>query len=101
MSDGCSGVCDFGFTRACINHDRRYHYGGDVADKLVADDLLYRDMVETPGFWGWMARRGMAKVRYTGVRMFTYSYPPDHPLRADQKNRVEAFNWLGKGSVGV
>ena len=55
MSDGCSGVCDFGFTRACIDHDRKYHYGGGVVDKLRADDEFYSDMCETHGFWGWMA----------------------------------------------
>ncbi len=101
MSDGCSGVCDFGFTRACIDHDRKYHYGGGVVDKLRADDEFYSDMCETPGFWGWMARHGMARIRYAGVRNLTYSYPPGHPNRIDTGSRAEAFNWLGPGYQGA
>ena len=69
--------------------------------KLAADDQFYQDMCAVPGIGGWIARRGLARIRYTGIRMFTYSYPPGHRNRVDQKNRVEAFNWLGKGLAGV
>ncbi len=100
MSDGCSGVRDFGFRRACINHDKAYHEGGGVEDKLIADGALYADMCEPKvvgKFWSWMGRHGWARTRYTGVRFTTYNYPPGHPQRSGIA--IEAFNWLGKGPV--
>lgn len=97
MSDGCSGVFNLGYTKPCKNHDRKYHVGGTVEDKLLADDELYDDMCATPGFWGWMARHGMARERYIGVRFFTYNYPPWHPRRRKSDDSIEAFNWLGPG----
>ncbi len=95
MSDGCSGVLNLWWRETCVAHDKAYHYGGSVEDKLVADDRLYRDMRNTPGLGGWLARRGWALVRYTGVRNFTFNYPPGHPSRSEDRRRVEAFNWLG------
>lgn len=96
MSDGCSGVLDLGFTKACIAHDEKYHYGGDIVAKMVADDEFYQDMVDTSGFWGWVARRGLARERYIGVRTLTYNYPPGHSMRRSF-HKVEAWNWLGPG----
>tara|TARA_Y100000310_G_scaffold184552_1_gene184692 strand:+ start:2249 stop:2587 length:339 start_codon:yes stop_codon:yes gene_type:complete len=96
MADGCSGVLDLGYTVPCEKHDRAYHYGGSIEDKLVADGKFYDDMCEVPGFWGWMARRGIARTRYIGVRWTTYNYPPGHPSRKTDV-RIEAFNWLGPG----
>ena len=96
MGDGCSGVLDLGFTAACDRHDKKYHYGGNVEDKLIADGEFYDDMVETPGFWGWIARHGVARIRYTGVRFTTYNYPPNHSHRSDGAY-IEAFNWKGPG----
>lgn len=93
MSDGCSGVLDFGYYHVCVNHDRLYHCGGSVEDKLVADSLLYKEMCETPGVYGWLARHGWARLRYDGVRRLTYNYPPEHPMRSGL--RVDAWNWLG------
>ncbi len=37
--DGCTGVLDYGYGQACINHDEAMWWGG-VEDKLVA------------GWWG-------------------------------------------------
>jgi hypothetical protein len=96
MSDGCSGVLDLGFELACTIHDKRYHYGGSIEDKLQTDDLFYTDMCDTPGIWGWIARRGLASIRYHGIRMTTYGYPVGHPMRNGYK--IEAWNWLGKSS---
>lgn len=97
MGDGCSGVCDFWWTEACDKHDKAYHEGGTVEDKLVADGKFYDDMCSTPGVGGWMARRGWARIRYTGIRFATYNYPPNHPYRGNEDSRIEAFNWLGSG----
>lgn len=97
MADGCSGVVDLGFTQACNNHDRKYHFGGSVEDKLIADDDFYEDMCATPGFWGFIARRGVASIRYHGVRMLTYNYPPGHKKRSLRHGMVEAWNWAGPG----
>ncbi len=97
MADGCSGVIDFGFTKACNAHDRKYFLGGTVEDKLVADGEFYYAMCRTPGYWGWIARHGMARIRYNGVRFLTYNYPPGHPSRNEDGTCLEAFNWLGPG----
>jgi hypothetical protein len=97
MGDGCSGVLDYGYTAACNSHDRCYHYGGSVEDKLVADGQFHTDMCATPGFWGVIARAYMAKRRYIGVRFFTYNYPPGHSMRMNAPGRIEAWNWLGPG----
>ena len=86
---------DFGWHQACKWHDQAYCFGGNVEDKLAADDQFHKDMCDTPGFWGWVARRGMADIRYMGVRKITYSYPPGHPKRWGI--RLEEFNWLGPG----
>ncbi len=96
MADGCSGVLDLGFIVACNKHDMKYHFGGSVEDKLIADGEFYDDMCATPSFWGWMARRGLARVRYSGLRFATYNYPPGHRKRSNQQY-VEAWNWLGPG----
>ncbi len=42
MSDGCTGVPDrlpiIGNMRPdCVQHDKRYHYGGTEEEKLIAD----------------------------------------------------------------
>ena len=95
MGDGCTGVLDYGYTEPCNNHDRKYHEGGNEVDKQRADDEFYDDMCATPGFWGWMARRYLARRRYIGVRWITYNFPPGHPNRSEG-NYIEAFNWLGK-----
>lgn len=91
MSDGCSGVCDFWWTKACQDHDEAYHYGGSIEDKLIADGDFYEAMCNTPGVGGWVARHGWAKVRYDGVRRLTYNYPPGHFAR--HGFRAEAWNW--------
>lgn len=96
MGDGCSGALDLGFKTPCDRHDRKYHFGGTVEDKLIADDEFHADMCDTPGFWGWMARRGIASIRYHAVRAATYNYPPGHPLRRGIL-KLEAFNWMGPG----
>ena len=98
MSDGCSGVLDLGYSIPCRNHDRAFHYGGTVRDKKIADWNLYIDMWTVKGFWGWVARRGLARVRYWGVRWLTYNYPPWDPARVKFPFRLERFNWLGPGS---
>lgn len=98
MSDGCSGVLDLGFTKACTAHDKKYHYGGPTPEeKLIADDQFYQDMCATPGFWGWAARRGIARERGIGVRNITYSYPPRHPSRVFAFHKIDAWNWEGPG----
>ena len=97
MGDGCSGVFDYGYKKACDRHDKAYHEGGGIVDKLIADGKFHRDMCATPGFWGWMAREYIADRRYAGVRMLTFNYPPGHPERVDFPGRVEAFNWKGPG----
>jgi len=96
MCDGCTGVLDYGYREACCVHDRAYHYGGTWSDKLAADDQFYKDMCNTPGFWGWMARFYLARRRYLGVRWLVYNFPPGHPNRSEG-NYFEAFNWLGPG----
>ncbi len=93
--DGCSGVLDLGFKKACDKHDKAYAAGGTVEDKLIADGDFYTDMCATPGFWGIYARHGGARIRWSGVRFTTYNYPPGHPQRGHAL--VEAFNWLGPG----
>ena len=98
MADGCSGVPDLGCTIPCKNHDHKYHVGGTVEDKLIADGEFYTDMCNTPGFWGWIARHGLARERYIAVRWLTYNYPPGHPNRSEE-NYIEAFNWLGPGPI--
>lgn len=97
MSDGCSGVIDLGFKVPCAKHDEKCHYGGSVEDKLIADGEFYSDMCDTPGFWGWVARHGVARIRYNGVRFLTYNYPPNHPARSRATGLVEAWNWEGPG----
>lgn len=99
MGDGCSGVPDYYYADACDAHDRAYHIGGTVEDKLIADGQLYWDMCNTKGFGGWLARRGLARIRYNGVRWTTFNYPPGHPQRAEGRY-IEAFNWLGPGPSG-
>jgi hypothetical protein len=96
MANGCSGVLDLGFTAECNQHDAEYHVGGTVEDKLVADGNFYDNMCNKSGFLGWLARHGLARTRYIGVRWITYNYPPGHPKRKTDI-RVEAFNWLGPG----
>lgn len=98
MSDGCSGVFDLGFCTPCVRHDHRYHLGGDADDKAFADDELYQDMKDprfVNWFWRGAATGGMARERWTGVRMLTINYPPGHRLRREENGSVEAFNWLG------
>ena len=97
MSDGCTGVFNLGYKKECINHDRKYHFGGTVEDKLIADGEFYDDMCAVPGFWGWVARRGLARIRYNGVRFLTYNYPPGHHKRKYSDKLVEARNWKGPG----
>ena len=99
MGDGCSGVMDFGFKKACDNHDERYNCGGTIENKLAADGAFYDDMCDPKvvgRYWAWMGRHGWARIRYNGVRWTTYNYPPGHSDRSDGKY-VEAFNWLGPG----
>ncbi len=100
MADGCSGVLDLGYEIPCIAHDRAYHYGGTVEDKLIADGKFYDDMCNVGGFWGFMARMGIARERYIGVRWTTYNYPPGHPQRSESIY-IEAFNWKGPGLPAV
>lgn len=95
MSDGCSGVPNYGYGQVCITHDRAYHYGGTLEDKLVADGLFHKGMCDLPGFAGWFARAGFANIRYTGIRATTYNYPPGHEMRDEYSILFEAFNWLG------
>tara|TARA_Y100000310_G_scaffold324032_1_gene385350 strand:+ start:1873 stop:2214 length:342 start_codon:yes stop_codon:yes gene_type:complete len=97
--DGCSGVFDLGYKKACDWHDMQYARGGNVEDKLIVDDQFYHDMCSAPNMWGWLARRGLAGIRYRGVRMFTFNYPPNHPMRKQRKLKIEAFNWLGPGPI--
>lgn len=99
MGDGCSGVFDFWFTKACNNHDKGYYEGGDEVQKQKLDDQFYADMCDpkvSGKIGSWMGRHGMAKERYIGVRWTTYNFPPGHPNRSEG-NYIEAFNWLGPG----
>ncbi len=96
MADGCSGVLDLGFLEPCNRHDERYHFGGTVEEKLIADGEFYAGMCAVKGIWGWYARHGGARIRYSGVRFTTYNYPPQHPQRSSG-NFIEAWNWLGPG----
>jgi hypothetical protein len=94
MSDGCTGVHGWlGTNKHCVTHDRRYASGGSVEDKLRADDTHYSDLRNE----NWYTKYVIAKRRYWGIRMFTYNYPPGHPMRKNYPGRVEAFNWLGPG----
>lgn len=97
MADGCSGVVDLGFTEECNTHDKKYHFGGTVEEKLIADGEFYSDMCNKKGFLGWLARRGLARERYIGVRWLTYNYPPGHKARSRATGLVEAWNWEGPG----
>lgn len=101
MADGCTGVLNLWFTKACNKHDERYHAGGTVEDKLFADGEFYSDMCKTPGIGGWLARHGIARERYIGVRWTTYNYPPGHHARSEDESYIEAFNWLGPGPSNV
>jgi len=93
-SDGCTGVHDkLGGKKHCVRHDRRYDSGGSVEDKLRADDQMYADLCGQNWYW----RLWAAKRRYWGVRLLTFNYPPNHPMRKNYPGRVEAFNWLGPG----
>lgn len=92
MSDGCSGVPDkypflVSLKRPCINHDRRYHFGGDRAAKKLADQIFRVETRETiqslTGWQKWLAAPivyTLAEMRYLGVRV---------------AGRW-SFNWLGK-----
>lgn len=54
-------------------------------------------MENTRGLGGFVARCGLAGVRYKGIRLFTYNYPPGHPMRKPRLGKIEAFNWMGPG----
>jgi len=97
MSDGCSGVFEFGYHDCCVAHDKAYHYGGSAVDKLKADLMFYADMRSVPGIWGWLAGHGWARIRYEGIRILTHNYPPDHPKRS--RWRIESWNWLSQNAI--
>ena len=63
MAGGCYCVLDLGYRKPCNNHDKAYYEGGGVEDKLNADGQFYDDLCAVPGFWGWMARHGIARIR--------------------------------------
>ena len=96
-TDGCTGVFDFDMRWACDIHDTDYHWGGpDFSSKLTADLTFYNNMMTGGWFW----RHGLARVRYIGVRQFTYNSPPKRYLgvpKARHEMRSEAYNWLGPG----
>ncbi len=87
MSDGCSGVMDWlpfvGDMRdCCIEHDRRYHFGGTEADKRIADLKFRRCIQAKRRCWfchkvAWLVGR----VRSRGVMLFGDG----------------SFNWKGPG----
>ena len=113
FSDGCSGVMDFewvnaGILRVCRIHDCDYWWGGSTAEeKLKADTALYKNT----GDAGWLGHF-LAPIRYRGVRLLTWNYPPKkgslggpperrydtmfEALKHGQ-TRVAAFNFLGPG----
>ena len=101
MSDGCSGVPNYGYRIPCLRHDIRCYYGGDADDKSLCDDLLYLEMQDPryveSRFWRFVARNGLARTRWAGVRFITINYPPGHPNRRAPDNSLEVFNWLGPG----
>lgn len=101
MSDGCSGVLDLGYRISCARHDHRYFVGGDADDKSFADNEFYLDMQDPrytkSKFWRFVARNGLARIRWVGIRFATYNYPPGHRLRRENDDSIEAFNWLGPG----
>lgn len=105
MSDGCSGVPDYGYKVPCARHDRRYFIGGDADDKAYADDQFYLEMQDPrfvkSGFWRFVARNGLARTRWVGIRFATYNYPPGHRLRRASDDSIEAFNWLGPGPAPI
>lgn len=49
MSDGCTAAPDAGpwgdHRACCVEHDRRYYYGGTKAERLEADLAMYSCMV--------------------------------------------------------
>ena len=103
MSDGCSGVLNLGFRKVCVRHDHRYYLGGTVDDKSFSDDKLYLEMKDpryVNWFWRTVAKAGMARERWAGVRIFTINYPPGHRLRREENASIEAFNWLGSANEG-
>ena len=99
MSDGCSGVLDLGYKIVCERHDHRSYLGGDETDKAFTDDKFYLEMQDPryvkSRFWRAVARGGLARVRWAGLRFITINYPPGHRLRRLADNSVESFNWLG------
>jgi deferrochelatase/peroxidase EfeB len=65
ISDGCTGVRDFGVRHCCVAHDRDYWYGRTSQDRAAADREL-RWCIQAEGgafYWclGW--------VRWVGVRL--------------------------------
>lgn len=109
-TDGCSGVLDFtaAIKKCCDAHDVDYHWGGwNRIDKQRADDAFRANLKRA----GWLGRF-LAPIRYSGVRRFTWNYPPlvvgalggrqrrygsmMDALRNGQ-TRIEAWNWKGPG----
>ena len=99
MSDGCSGAPDYGYKIVCKRHDHRYFLGGDETDKAFGDDKFYLEMQDPryvkSWFWRAVARGGLARVRWAGLRFITINYPPGHRLRRLADDSREVFNWLG------
>jgi hypothetical protein len=60
MSDGCTAAPDAGpwgdHRRCCVEHDRRYYYGGTKADRREADVAMRSCMVSRgmPAPFAWL-----------------------------------------------
>ena len=75
-SDGCTNSPDrvggADLRPACLFHDWAYQVGGDKADRLAADDALFRNLVKC-GLSAWKANLYYRRVRFWGVRHFQWS----------------------------
>lgn len=66
-TDGCTGVPDFWFFKACKKHDRAYWEGGYEEDRLEADRELRQDIQDASVFGRFSP---WSHIVYAGVRKF-------------------------------
>ncbi len=100
MSDGCS--CPlvmkpfmWPFRKYCLEHDEKYHAGGDWVAKAKADVRLYND-IHGHSWYG----RLVAQTVYNGVRAGTYNFPPQHELRSWRTlTKAKAWNFEGQAAA--
>lgn len=71
-SDGCSLFPDGDYCDCCVEHDKKYYFGGSFRERRQADISLYKCVRRKKGFH----HKIIAPLMYLGVRIGGVSWLP-------------------------